>query len=192
MAKDVDLFRAAMADVKPLKGRKAARKPVGRKPKTDAPPKSRERRERSVAAFGATPAARTTPAARPTLLSFDRDVDRALSKGRRTPEAKLDLHGMTLAAAERAVTAFIAASSEQNRRVVLIVTGKGLRLDGGRVFGGRIRAEFPGWLERAENRARVAGVRAAHPRHGGSGAFYVLLRRRSAASSRSLRATPQR
>jgi len=125
-------------------------------------------------------------------LSFDRDVDRALSKGRRAIEAKLDLHGMTLAAAERAVSTFIAASSEQNRRVVLIVTGKGLRLEGGRVLGGRIRAEFPGWLERPENRARVAGVRTAHPRHGGSGAFYVLLRRRSSASSRSLRATPQR
>jgi DNA-nicking Smr family endonuclease len=125
-------------------------------------------------------------------LSFDRDVDRALSKGRRAIEAKLDLHGMTLASAERAVARFIADASEQNRRVVLIVTGKGVRLEGGRVFGGRIRAEFPGWLERAENRTRVAGVRAAHPRHGGSGAFYVLLRRRSPASSRSLRATPQR
>ena len=127
-----------------------------------------------------------------TPFSFDRDVDRALSKGRRAIEAKLDLHGMTLAAAERAVTRFIAEASEQTRRVVLIVTGKGLRLEGGRVFGGRIRAEFPGWLERSENRARIAGVRTAHPRHGGSGAFYVLLRRRSSASSRSLRATPQR
>ena len=92
----------------------------------------------------------------------------------------------------RAVTEFLAEAAECGLRVVLIVTGKGLRLEGGRVFGGRIRAEFPGWLERAENRARVAGVRTAHPRHGGSGAFYVLLRRRSSASSRSLRDTPQR
>jgi DNA-nicking Smr family endonuclease len=128
----------------------------------------------------------------PVPQSFDREVDRALAKGKRRPEAKLDLHGMTLVAAERAVSAFIAESSAENCRVVLIVTGKGTRLESGRVFGGRIRAEFPGWLERAENRARVAGVRAAHPRHGGSGAFYVLLRRRSPASSRSLRATPQR
>ena len=86
---------------------------------------------------------------------------------------------MTLAAAERAVAEFLAESSEQGRRLVLIVTGKGLRLEGGRVFGGRIRAEFPAWLDRADNRARVAGVRAAHPRHGGSGAFYILLRRRT-------------
>ena len=75
---------------------------------------------------------------------------------------------------------------------MLIVTGKGLREEGGRLVGGRIRAEFVGWLNRADNRARVRSVRPAHPHHGGSGAFYVLLRRRSSASSRSLRATPQR
>jgi len=181
MAKDVELFRTAMAGVKPLKDERADKKPVIPRPKAEA---SMPVPERSLPTVG------MARAAAPQV--FDREVDRELSKGKRTPEAKLDLHGMTLAAAERAVTAFIAESSEQNRRVVLIVTGKGLRLEGGRVFGGRIRAEFAGWLERAENRARVAGARPAHPRHGGSGAFYVLLRRRSSASSRSLRATPQR
>jgi DNA-nicking Smr family endonuclease len=192
MAKDVELFRAAMADVTPLKGRKrpAVRKApaVILKPKAEG---SLPVQERSLAVPGMTKSGVTKKSV-PAPLSFDREVDRALAKGRRRPEAKLDLHGMTLVAAERAVSAFIAESSAGNRRVVLIVTGKGTRLESGRVFGGRIRAEFSGWLERPENRARVAGVRAAHPRHGGGGAFYVLLRRRSSASSRSLRATPQR
>ena len=188
MAKDVDLFRAAMAGVKPLKGPKAAKKPAGPKTKAEAPvPEGSPTEARTLSArLGMTKESASTP------QSFDRDVDRALSKGKRAIEAKLDLHGMTLTAAERAVAHFLADSSAQNRRVVLIVTGKGLRLEGGRVFGGRIRAEFSGWLARPENRARVAGVRPAHPRHGGNGAFYVLLRRRSSASSRSLRATPQR
>ena len=44
------------------------------------------------------------------------------------------------------------------------------------MLGGRIRAEFVGWLNRADNRHRVRAVRPAHPRHGGGGAFYVLLR----------------
>jgi DNA-nicking Smr family endonuclease len=193
MAKDVDLFRAAMADVKPLKGRK---KPAGKRTRVIPRPKAEGPLpvpERSLATLGMTRGGRVAKTAPTTTpLSFDRDVDRALSKGKRAIEAKLDLHGMTLSAAERAVRTFIADASDQNRRIVLIVTGKGLRLEGGRVFGGRIRAEFPGWLDRAEIRARVAGVRPAHPRHGGSGAFYVLLRRRSSASSRSLRATPQR
>ncbi len=86
---------------------------------------------------------------------------------------------MTLAAAERAVAAFLEDATARDLRVVLIVTGKGLRLEGGRMLGGRIRAEFVGWLNRADNRHRVRAVRAAHPRHGGGGAFYVLLRRRS-------------
>ncbi len=169
MAKDLDLFRAAMADVRPLEARpkKGRRRPVGAAPQAERPTAARDR--------APPPSTMTRPHA---LQSFDRDVDRALARGRRMPEAKLDLHGMTLAAAERAVAQFLAQSSEQGRRLVLIVTGKGLRLEGGRVFGGRIRAEFPGWLERADNRARVAAVRAAHPRHGGSGAFYILLRRR--------------
>jgi len=99
---------------------------------------------------------------------------------------------MTLAAAERAVAGFLDDAAVRDLRVVLIVTGKGLRLQGGRMLGGRIRGEFLGWLNRADNRHRVRAVRPAHPCHGGGGAFYVLLRRRSSASSRSLRAKPQR
>jgi DNA-nicking Smr family endonuclease len=196
MAKDVDLFRAAMADVKPLKGRRKGRKRAPARKASAAVPrtkaegslpgqeKSPAEARTSSARPGMTGVARAATSKSPTVFSFDRDVDRALSKGKRVPEGKLDLHGMTLAAAERAVTTFIAEASAQNRRVVLIVTGKGLRLEGGRVFGGRIRAEFPAWLERAENRTRVAGMRPAHPRHGGSGAFYVLLRRRRAPADR--------
>jgi len=188
MAKDVDLFRAAMVGVTPLKRGRAA---VVARPKAE----ESSQPQKGFIALPASPRRVTaSPVAAPGIAdqTFDRDVDRALSKGRRAPEAKLDLHGKTLTAAERAVAHFIADSSAQDRRVVLIVTGKGLRLDGGRVFGGRIRAEFLGWLDRAENRARWRACGTAHPRHGGSGAFYVLLRRRSSASSRSLRATPQR
>jgi DNA-nicking Smr family endonuclease len=174
MAKDVDLFKAAMAGVRPIKGRKAPKLAV-------APTLRRGRDEQKPARVASTvPLARKKDEAGTIVEApFDRDIDRALSRGKRSPEAKLDLHGMTLSAAERAVAEFLAQSGEQGRRIVLIVTGKGLRLEGGRVLGGRIRAEFLGWLDRAENRTRVAGVRAAHPRHGGSGAFYVLLRRRT-------------
>lgn len=187
MAKDVDLFRDAMAGVTPLKKGAGAVPPAAPAPRT----------ERSVPPQESVPTApgpaSLVPSLGPSIVQpFDREVGRALAKGKRAPEASLDLHGMKLVAAEKAVSRFLAESSGQNLRLVLIVTGKGTRLEGGRMFGGRIRAEFPGWLERADNRSVVAGVRAAHPRHGGSGAFYVLLRRRSSASSRSLRATPQR
>jgi DNA-nicking Smr family endonuclease len=187
MAKDVDLFAAAMTDVKPLRGRK--RPPVTARPKA----------ERSLTPHKRSPAPLATIAPPELALDdqiFDRDISRSLARGKLVPQASLDLHGMTLAAAERAVAGFLDNAVAGNLRVVLIVTGKGLRLNAGRMVGGRIRAEFLGWLNRADNRQRVRAVRPAHPRHGGSGAFYLLLRRpsnsRSAASSRSLRATPQR
>jgi DNA-nicking Smr family endonuclease len=190
MAKDVDLFAAAMSGVKPLKGHKARPKAVIPRAKPEGPLKPQER---SLAALGMT----KEPELSPEDQNFDRDISRSLSRGKLVPQASLDLHGMTLAAAERAVSTFLEDVTARDLRVVLIVTGKGLRLEGGRMLGGRIRSEFVGWLNRADNRHRVRAVRAAHPRHGGGGAFYVLLRRRpsasrSAASSRSLRATPQR
>jgi DNA-nicking Smr family endonuclease len=196
MAKDADLFVAAMADVTPLKGKKRRGKRIAKgaqdvlpRPKAEGPKK---RPTRSLAALGMTKGTvAPKPAPEPELTAdaknFDRDIDRALSRGKTSPEARLDLHGMTLATAERAVARFLEQAASQDCRVVLIITGKGFRREDGRVIEGRIRAEFMGWLNRSENRARVRSVRAAHPRHGGTGAFYVLLRRRSSASKRSLR-----
>jgi DNA-nicking Smr family endonuclease len=186
--KDVDLFAAAMADVKPLGGRRRGR------PAPDVPPKPSPSLPPPLRGGGG-PKGRRGEAVKELALddhNFDRDIARALGRGKLVPQASLDLHGMTLAAAERAVSRFLDQATAQDLRVVLIVTGKGLRLEGGRMLGGRIRAEFLDWLNRADNRARLRGVRPAHPRHGGSGAFYVLLRRRSSASNRSLRTTPQR
>ena len=183
MTKDVHLFAAAMADVKRLgavRRRHAPPEPAVPLPLT-SPAAPRHARapavERDLSADDRT---------------FDRDIDRGLSRGKVSPDAKLDLHGLTLAAAERAVARFLEDAATRDWRVVLIVTGKGLREEAGRFVGGRIRAEFVGWLNRPENRARVRSVRPAHLRHGGSGAFYVLLRRRSSAKMRALRAAPQR
>jgi DNA-nicking Smr family endonuclease len=201
MVKDADLFAAAMAGVKPLKRKRAAvsripavearatpgsaEKPGAGKPAAVPPrvPISRPRPQ---------PVRPGVPDLSPDGRQFDRDVSRALSRRKLAPEATIDLHGMTLAAAELAVTRFLESAVARDLRVVLVVTGKGLREEGGRTIDGRIRGEFVGWLNRGDNRERVRAVRAAHAHHGGTGAFYLLLRRRSSASSRSLRATPQR
>ena len=195
MAKDVDLFAKAMAGagVKPLKKVKASRPPNSLPPLEGEPmtggTDACSPLSQSPPRTGRSSETRNEPEPALSLddAGFDRDIARALGRGKIVPQAALDLHGMTVAAAERAVGAFLDRAVAQDLRLVLIVTGKGVRLEAGRVFGGRIRGEFLGWLNRADNRVRVRAVRAAHPRHGGSGAFYVLLRRRSSASSRSLR-----
>jgi DNA-nicking Smr family endonuclease len=199
MVKDADLFAAAMAGVKPLRRKRAAasRVPsVEAKTGTVKTAATKSAKSRPVPALQPKPrplpVRPSVPDLSPDDRQFDRDVSRALSRRKLSPEATIDLHGMTLAVAERAVTQFLARVSAQDMRVVLVVTGKGLRREGERTIDGRIRAEFVGWLNRGDNRDRVRAVRAAHAHHGGAGAFYLLLRRRSSASSRSLRATPQR
>ena len=72
------------------------------------------------------PARPSVPELSPDGRQFDRDVSRALSRRKLAPEATIDLHGMTLAAAERAVTRFLERVTAQDMRVVLVVTGKGL------------------------------------------------------------------
>lgn len=177
MPDDHEIFRAAMADARRLtdrKGRKSVKV-------VEPPPRLRDLlRERPIQPREPEPP-KMPAGARPldpvAATGLDRASDTRLRRGRVAPDAKLDLHGYTLAEAERALTRFLATCQQRDQRLALVVTGKGLREADGRMVGGRIRAEFPHWLNRPENRARVVGVRAASPRHGGGGAFYVVLRK---------------
>jgi DNA-nicking Smr family endonuclease len=104
-------------------------------------------------------------------------IDRAnaerLKRGLHRIEARLDLHGRTLAEAHRELTDFVEASYRVGRRCVLIITGRGL----GRDRQGVLRHAVPRWLGEAELRRRILAVARAQPRHGGGGAVYLLLRR---------------
>jgi DNA-nicking Smr family endonuclease len=165
------LFRAAMKNVKPLKGRRAqAMQQPAAKPAGPVAARSRPRAE-------IRPPSPEPPLDPATASGLDRATADRLRRGRLEPDARLDLHGLTLAQAERALARFLERAQGAGCRMVLVITGKGLREPDGRASGGRIRGEFPHWLNRPENRARVHGVRTAHARHGGSGAFYVMIRR---------------
>lgn len=93
-----------------------------------------------------------------------------LKRGKVEPEAVLDLHGLTQARAHAQLTAFVRRAHECALRCVLVITGKGSPTK-----AGVLRTMVPRWLE--EERATVAGVQAAHVKHGGAGALYVYLRR---------------
>lgn len=115
---------------------------------------------------------------RPQPLRIDRRTQKALSRGKRSPEATIDLHGMTLAQAHVALNRFILASFATGRRLVLVITGKGLggteSWDSPR---GALRRQVPQWLFGAPLGSIVQEVLPAHRSHGGSGAYYVLLKR---------------
>ncbi len=110
------------------------------------------------------------PKPHPLGAPLDGTWDRQISRGRLSPDRVIDLHGHTVVDAHATLSSAILAND--GTRVILVVTGKG-RPD----RPARIRAELMHWLERPDLRPHVASLRAAHPRHGGGGAFYIILRR---------------
>lgn len=116
-----------------------------------------------------------------TPVAMDRRSFQRLKRGKLTPEAKLDLHGMTLDHAHAALTRFILRAHGGGKRLVLVVTGKGKDRDGDGpipVRHGVLRHNVPHWLRLPPLGPLVLQVTEAHIRHGGGGAYYVYLRRR--------------
>ena len=126
----------------------------------------------------------TPPAPRPEAAHpprMDAKAYRRLSGGRMRPEARIDLHGLTLAEAQPALARFLIGAHAANNRLVLVITGKGRGGDGEGPLPrrvGALRHEVPMWLSRPPLAALVQEVMPAHARHGGGGALYVYLRRR--------------
>ncbi|PKP81334.1 MAG: DNA mismatch repair protein MutS [Alphaproteobacteria bacterium HGW-Alphaproteobacteria-18] len=102
----------------------------------------------------------------------DRGREKRVRRGKLDIASTFDLHGHTQLSAARALPAFLMSQQADGARCVLIITGKG------REGQGVLRRNFLIWLESPEARALVSGYAESHPKHGGSGAFYVFLRRR--------------
>ncbi|WP_420136526.1 Smr/MutS family protein [Sphingomonas sp.] len=118
------------------------------------------------------------PAPGPPSDTLDGGWDRRLRQGSVAPDRTIDLHGHTLVSAQSALEHALARAVADDARVLLVITGKPPKPDArGR---GLIRASIGDWLGTSGYRDRIAAVRHAHPRHGGNGALYVILRRRRA------------
>ena len=112
-----------------------------------------------------------------TADTLDGGWDRRLRRGVVAPDRSIDLHGHTLASAHAALEHALGRAVADDVRVLLVVTGRPPRAGDGRRRG-LIRAEIGDWLGGSGFRDRIAAVRNAHPRHGGAGALYLILRRR--------------
>lgn len=115
---------------------------------------------------------------------LDKNTARRVRTGKRAPQARIDLHGMTSDRAHAALSAFIRRSHAQGLRFVLVITGKGGRRrepeDAPFVPEGHgvLRHAAPRWLREPALARYVTGVYEAHHTHGGGGALYVQLSKR--------------
>lgn len=119
-----------------------------------------------------------TPASEPIATTLDGSWDRRLARGMVFPDVTVDLHGHTLHSAHDLLDAALARAISRGDRVVLLVTGRPPRAESERPHArGAIRAAVGDWLAASRHGAHIASVRGAHPRHGGAGALYLILRR---------------
>jgi DNA-nicking Smr family endonuclease len=89
----------------------------------------------------------------------------------------VDLHGHNLATAHHLLDTRLQQAITAGARIVLLVTGKP-PVGEPPISRGRIRAAMGDWLAASRHARDIAAVRNAHPRHGGQGALYIILRRR--------------
>lgn len=96
---------------------------------------------------------------------------RKLKLGQIPFEGSLDLHGMSVEKARETLWAFIAEATRLEVRCARVTHGKAARLDGKRPM---IKSHVNTWLRQ---HPQVLGFTSCQPRHGGTGAVYVMLKR---------------
>ncbi len=111
-------------------------------------------------------------------VGIDRNTQERFRKGEMDMDGRLDLHGFTRDEARAKVADFVAMHYGRGSRFLLIITGKGTFRKEGDARGGVLRDSFPDWLSEPDIRPYILAFDGAKAKHGGSGAFYVLLRRK--------------
>ncbi len=125
----------------------------------------------------AVPRHASTPPKPPALAPFDRRLKQRVARGREAIDARIDLHGMTQFEAHAALLRFLRRAQADDKKIALIVTGKGTNRAADDGERGVLKRQVPRWLALPEFRPFVVGFEGAHVSHGGQGALYVRLRR---------------
>ena len=173
---DGDIFQQMMSDVKPLSTKKSAQNRIAPNKPQRQPKQPRKTSETGTPGFALREHAPNVAAeeslffARPGL---QHRLLRQFKRGELRPEARLDLHGCTIAEAASLLAGFLHDAQGASQRCVCVIHGKGHRSAEGRPA---LKAQVNQWLRDAP---AVLAFSSAQPKDGGMGAIYVLLRRRS-------------
>jgi len=169
---DIEIFQKEMENVKPLKpDNKVTQKPKREKMRNIQRSQAEAARYEVNDNFSDSPVEDC-----PERLSFSRgglqhSVLKKLRTGKIPIESELDLHGMTVAEAHKALLYFIAECQDLGCRCALVVHGKGYSSPHNKPI---IKAYVNRWLQES---TAVLAFCSAQPKDGGIGAAYVLLKK---------------
>ncbi|WP_412757183.1 Smr/MutS family protein [Legionella bozemanae] len=118
-----------------------------------------------------------------TILSYahpslSKQQFKALKQGKIPWEARLDLHGLKSEKARDILCQFIQTQAESSKKCLLIIHGKGGYLGAPPVIKNLLNR----WLPQLDE---ILAFHSALPKDGGSGAVYVLLKRKKDKSPES-------
>jgi DNA-nicking Smr family endonuclease len=165
---EAELWAKVTATIKPLSRKQDEPHIVVKQPETPSTERPVQRLARPL----------SKPAAAPPRpgTTLDSTWDRKLRTGDVSPDRVVDLHGMNLDSAWRAIDRALEQAVNHGERVVLLITGHH-RPGEPPVQRGKIRAAVHDWLTASRHAPRIAAVRGASRRHGGGGSLYLVLRR---------------
>jgi len=179
-AEEKALFDAAMADVIPLASRKriVSRTPGPSKAldriADDPDAEALEQLKRLVETGSGFVLAHTAEYVEGACTWIPPELFRRLHGGHFAIQGHVDLHGMNVETAQDSFNRFMHRAIQSGKRAVLIVHGRGRSSPGRPV----LKRNLYKWLTQAPWKRWVMAFTSARSCDGGTGATYVLLRRR--------------
>lgn len=109
--------------------------------------------------------------------NIDKKILKKLNSGHINPELCLDLHGLLKEEASREVKRFVSGAFHSGKRLILVIPGKGKDMDGRRGYG-PLNQLIKHLLSKPPTSEHILHFQEAHRCHGGSGAYYIYLKRK--------------
>ena len=90
--------------------------------------------------------------------------------------SKIDLHGLTVDQAYQKLIEYFSVNYKKKNLFHIVVTGLGNKTNGEEFFTGKIRRQFPFWLDTEKFQFMIKSYSPCKIQHGGLGAFYIKLK----------------
>lgn len=175
------IFLEAMSDVQPITGKKSIIRKSGLNTSPSHPPNTDEIAVMSYLSDLVSGTAQmditfSDEYIEGAVQGFSPNLMKKLRQGRFPIQNHIDLHGLTKQEAEVRIREFLIKSHRLGLRCVLLIHGRGLNSENHIPV---LKERIPVWLNRGPIKKVVLAFSTARPYDGGTGAIYVLLRRRT-------------
>ncbi len=103
---------------------------------------------------------------------------RSISSGKCNIDSSIDLHGYTIESAFYMFEQFVTAAYLNGQRLLLVITGKGRAKRCDLIKNDTINGMIQEWVNIKSVKDKILYFSHAAQHHGGSGAFYIFLKRK--------------